>query len=49
MAKAGLIIGIVGLALWVVVGIVWLVVVLVLLANEPGNIHVTVVPSPTGF
>jgi hypothetical protein len=49
MAKAGLIIGIVGLALWVLVGIVWLVVVLVLLANEPGNIHVTVVPSPTGF
>lgn len=48
-AKAGLIIGIVGLGLWVLVGIVWLVVVLVLLANEPGNINFTVVPSPTGF
>jgi hypothetical protein len=48
-AKAGLIIGIVGLGLWVLVGIVWLLVVLVLLANEPGNINFTVVPSPTGF
>ena len=49
MAKAGLIIGIVGLGLWVLVGIVWLAVFLVLLANEPGNIHVTVVPSATRF
>jgi hypothetical protein len=49
MAKAGLIIGIVGLGLWVALGIVWLAVVLVLLANEPGNIGVTVVPSPSGF
>jgi len=49
MAKAGLIIGIIGLGLWIVLGIVWLAVVLVLIANEPGNISVTVIPSPSGF
>ena len=48
MAKAGLIIGIVGLGLWVLVGIVWLAVVVVLLANEPHN-GTYAIPSPTGF